>query len=88
MIKCNYHLGEGNPRKDKWRVAFRRDERQYTPYTAQTPNKKGARMAGRGMTNCPKFTVSKRALLKDPKVADKLRFLGVSYRRLGCRTSE
>jgi len=28
LIKCNYHLGEGNMRKDRGRVV---DERRYLP---------------------------------------------------------
>jgi len=48
------------------------DERRCVSYSAKTLNKEGAPMMGRRRTNYYKFTVSKRALLKDLKVADKL----------------
>jgi len=77
VIKCSYHLGEGNPRKEKKRVV---DERRYVPYTTKMPNKERARMADRERTNCWKFNVLKKALLENSKLADKLRFPEISNR--------
>jgi len=62
---------------------FRKDKHDYVPYIAQTPSREEARLTRKTKNSCPKFTMTKRALLKDQQVANKLIFPILTNKILG-----